>query len=49
MAFGGRRGPRAGLDRSGQPRPQFGFLPWLAFFLARSLRLLVRFDTVRRC
>ena len=32
-----------------QPRPQFGFLPWLAFFLARSLRLLVRFDTVRRC
>lgn len=31
----------AGWD---QPRPQFGFLPWLAFFLARSLRLTVRFD-----
>ena len=27
-----------------QPRPQFGFLPWLAFFLERSLRLTVRFD-----
>ena len=27
-----------------QPRPQFGFLPWLAFFLARSFRLTVRFD-----
>ncbi len=30
--------------RRGQPRPQFGFLPWLAFFLVRSLRLTVRFD-----
>ena len=39
-AWGGRRlpGPAA------QPRPQFGFLPWLAFFLARSLRFTVRFD-----
>jgi hypothetical protein len=33
----------------GQPRPQFGFFPWLAFFLARSLRLLVRLDTVGQC
>ena len=41
---GDRRDHRGGR----QPRPQFGFLPWLAFFLARSLRLLVRFDTVRR-
>ena len=30
-----------------QPRPQFGFLPWLAFFLVRSLRLTVRFDMER--
>jgi len=29
---------------AGQPLPQFGFLPWLAFFLALSLRLTVRFD-----
>ena len=29
----------------GQPRPQFGFLPWLAFFFLRSLRLTVRLDT----
>ena len=27
-----------------QPRPQFGFLPWLAFFFALSLRFTVRFD-----
>ena len=27
-----------------QPRPQFGFLPWLAFFFVRSLRLTVLFD-----
>jgi hypothetical protein len=43
----GPLGPTPG--GSGQPRPQFGFLPWLAFFLALSLRLLVRFDTVRQC
>ena len=28
-----------------QPRPQFGFLPWLAFFFLRSLRFTVRLDT----
>ena len=44
----GRRRRAAGPGGRGQPRPQFGFLPWLAFFLARSLRLLVRFDTVRQ-
>jgi hypothetical protein len=27
-----------------QPRPQFGFLPWFAFFFALSLRFTVRFD-----
>ena len=26
------------------PRPQFGFLPWFAFFFALSLRFTVRFD-----
>ena len=31
-----------------QPRPQFGFLPWLAFFFVLSLRLTVRFDMRRR-
>jgi hypothetical protein len=31
-----------------QPRPQFGFLPWLAFFLALSLRFTVRFDIRRQ-
>lgn len=30
-----------GLD---QPRPALGLRPWLAFFLARSLRFTVRFD-----
>ena len=30
-----------------QPRPQFGFLPWLAFFFERSLRFTVRFDMDR--
>ena len=33
------------LRPEGQPRPQFGFLPWLAFFFFRSLRLTVRLDT----
>ena len=45
---GGRAADGRTRTGSGQPRPQFGFLPWLAFFLARSLRLLVRFDTVRQ-
>gem|GEM_PF-4608113 len=31
-------------DPGAQPLPQFGFLPWLAFFLALSLRFTVRFD-----
>ena len=30
-----------------QPRPQLGFLPWLAFFFDRIRRLTVRFDMVR--
>ena len=41
-----RRGPD---ERPGQPRPQLGFLPWLAFFLARFLRLTVRFDMGGGC
>ena len=41
---GGARGPER---TEGQPRPQFGFLPWLAFFFALSLRFTVRFD-IRR-
>lgn len=28
-----------------QPRPQFGFLPWFAFFFLDSFRFVVRFDT----
>ncbi len=39
---------RGACFEGAQPRPQLGFLPWLAFFLARSLRLLVRLDTVRQ-
>ena len=51
-----RRGRPASADRRrrplrrrpppsrAQPRPQFGFLPWLAFFFERSLRFTVRFD-----
>ena len=39
----GLRRPAAVEERA-QPRPQFGFLPWLAFFLALSLRFTVRFD-----
>ena len=42
---GGRwRGEPADGFAPSQPRPQFGFLPWLAFFLVRSLRFTVRFD-----
>jgi hypothetical protein len=32
------------VSEGAQPRPQFGFLPWFAFFFVRSLRLTVRFD-----
>ena len=42
-----RRRVRVGRARAaseGQPRPQFGFLPWLAFFFLRSLRFTVCFD-----
>ena len=38
----------AGPSASGQPRPQFGFLPWLAFFFVLSLRFTVRFDMRRK-
>ena len=34
--------------RNVQPRPQFGRLPWFAFFFVRSFRLTVRFDMVWR-
>ena len=37
------------LSEPRQPRPQFGFLPWLAFFFVLSLRLTVRFDMGRTC
>ena len=36
---------RTGSVLTAQPRPQFGFLPWLAFFFLRSLRFTVRLDT----
>ena len=37
-----------GRQRGAQPRPQFGFLPWLAFFFFLSLRFTVRFDMRRK-
>ena len=40
----GRGRAGSGALAEDYPRPQFGFLPWLAFFLARSLRFTVRFD-----
>ena len=41
---GAQRGGTLRIPSENQPRPQFGFLPWLAFFLARSFLLTVRFD-----
>ena len=37
-------GRRDARGAPAQPRPQLGFFPWFAFFLARSLRFTVRFD-----
>ena len=51
VAWNGNVRPQAvdagAVRRWRQPRPQFGFLPWLAFFFFLSLRLTVRFDMRR--
>jgi glycerophosphoryl diester phosphodiesterase len=43
---GAGNAPRGRAAVRPQPRPQFGFLPWFAFFFLRSFRFVVRFDTV---